>query len=209
MRHAAVVFAVELAAPVVSAKPAPVTRVWTVCADAPSWGKLEKCLERFGKPTLERTFEHLKIVSVGENARQARAPGLYVYAERDSTLRLVTWQYAPAGAAELLDIRKVSVGGKRAYRLDIGTIESSVVVLDDETVLAATVQRKTAAFCLGLDTICASVVESCDVIVGGKAYYTFRGTVALEDGTVVVTGDRSRAGTCPTPERTPLVIGAR
>lgn len=209
MRRAAGVFVIALAASAASAKPAPLITVWTMCGDAPSWGKLEECLARFGEPKLERTFEHMRIVSVGENGQHARAPGLYVYAQRGTTLRLLTWQYASAGAAELLDVRQVSIGGTSGYRFDIGTIEPSGVVLDDETVLAATVRRKTAAFCLGPDPICASVVESCDVSVDGKAYYTFRGTLAIQHGTAVVTGDRSHAGTCTAPERTPLVSGAR
>ncbi|NVB81415.1 MAG: hypothetical protein HOV81_23670 [Kofleriaceae bacterium] len=210
MRRAAAIIALALAAPAASAKPAPVVTVWSMCADAPSWDTLQTCLERFGETRLVRTFEHLKLVSVGEHTVQARAPGLYAYTQRGSALHLVwMWEYASGGKAELFDVRKVSIGGKSGYRFDIGTIEPSVVTLDDETVLEATMQRKTAAFCLGAEMACDNTIESCDVLVDGKAYYTFRGTLAIRDGTAVVTGDRSHAGTCTAPERTPLVSGAR
>lgn len=210
MKGAATLILLALVAPPASAKPVLRPTAWSMCGDAPSWTKLKKCLERFGEVKVARTFERLKVLNLGENAMNTPAPGLYVYyAQRGSSLHLV-WmsQSASGGKVELLDVRKVSVAGRSGYRLDMRSVDP-VVMFDDQTALEATMRQKTAAFCLGTEMACSHVIESCDVLVGGKAYYTFRGTLSIDGGTAVVTGDRSLAGMCTTIERTPLVAGAQ
>ncbi len=176
------------------------------CAQALSWEKLKPCLQRFGTVTIEKSDATVKLVRITPQAGWPM-PGLYVYAQNGAALRLAgMWQFASSASVEVISFAPLKVTGRTGFRLDLGASEPSSVSFDGETSVAATMQYRTSVFCMGPGYICAPAISSCDVFVGGKAYYTFRGTLKLAGPSVTVVGDRSRAGACATPESTPLTF---
>lgn len=184
-----------------------VPTVMSQCPRAASWEKLKACLQRFGAAKIERTEGVVRLVHVSGSTSGWPEPGYYLYAQKGSALQIVgAWRYASNASVEVLSFAPLKVKSRSGYRLDIGTSEPTTVSFDGETVVSATMQSKSAVFCMGPSYSCEPTIESCDVFVDGKAYYTFRGTLKIEGGMVTVTGDRSRAGVCSPPERVPLAF---
>ena len=65
--------------------------------------------------------------------------------------------------------------------------------------------QKLALLCGAGSWRCTAVLTSCDVLVHGRARWSFRGALTFRAGWVDVNGDRSMAGDqCQTPEHVPL-----
>lgn len=176
------------------------------CPRAPSWEKLKPCLQRFGEVQIERSDAAAKLVRI-HSPNDWPMPGLYVYAQKGSGLEIAgEWQYDSLAEVEVLGLSTLKVVGRTGFRLDIGTSESTSVSFDGETAIEATMLMKTAVFCAGPGAACSPVIQSCDILVDGKAYYTFRGALTVRGGVMTVSGDRSRAGACAPAERTPLAF---
>lgn len=177
------------------------------CQRATSWDKLKPCLQRFGDVKVERSQAAGKLVRVGGGPSGWPMPGLYIYAQKGTGFEIAgQWQYDSGAEVEVLGLSTLKVVGRTGFRLDLGTNEATSVSFDGETVMAATMLSKASVFCVGPGAACSPAIQSCDIFVGGKAYYTFRGTLTVAGGQVTVSGDRSRAGACAPPERTPLTF---
>ncbi|NVB81414.1 MAG: hypothetical protein HOV81_23665, partial [Kofleriaceae bacterium] len=158
------------------------------CPRAPSWEKLKPCLQRFGEVKIERSDAAAKLVRI-HNPNDWPMPGLYIYAQKSSGIEIAgEWQYNSFTQLEVLGLSTLKVVGRTGFRLDIGTSEPTSVSFDDETAVAATMMMKTAVFCAGPGAACSPVIQSCDIFVDGKAYYTFRGTLKVGGGMVAVSG---------------------
>jgi hypothetical protein len=177
------------------------------CRRASSWDKLKPCLQRFGKVTIERSAAAAKLVRVDAGPSGWPIPGLYIYAQKGSALEIAgQWQFDSLAEVEVLGLTTLKVGGRVGFRLDVGTGEATSVSFDGETSVSAMMVSKTAVFCVGPGALCSPAIQTCDILVDGKAYYTFRGTLTVQRGVVMVRGDRSRAGACAPPERTSLAF---
>jgi hypothetical protein len=177
------------------------------CPRAASWEKLKPCLQRFGEVKVERGEAAGKLVRVGGGPSGWPMPGLYIYSQHGNALQIAgQWQYDSGAAVEVLGLSTLKVVGRVGFRLDLGTSEATSVSFDGETSVEARMLSKSSVFCVGPGAACSPAIQSCDILVDGKAYYTFRGTLTIAGGAVTITGDRSHAGACAPAERTPLTF---
>ena len=58
----------------------------------------------------------------------------------------------------------------------------------------AIVDRKLAILCAGTGYYCTALTTSCDVLIHGKAYWSYRGKLVIERSMARVEGDRRNAG---------------
>jgi hypothetical protein len=170
------------------------------CREAESWEKLTKCLEKFGKPKIERELANARLISI--TSTNFRVPGLYLYRQIGKKW-LIAGMHEMSGAFEVFGFSNPTIHKRNSYRFDVGVI--------DETSSdggRAIVKQSISMFCTGDSYFCAYVVTSCDYFVDGRARETFRGKLTIKDGTARVAGDRTRSGNyCSAPEEIVLVSG--
>lgn len=178
-----------------------------MCKTADTWERVTRCYAgQSGHLSIARSFSGGKVVRVGNEGFPS--PGLYVFGEHGRRVKLAgSWPTYSWGDVTILDAKSVSVAGRSGVRLEVGSVVPSGIVIDPQTVRPAVMRRRLALFCFGTRASCVTVVERCDVLVDGKSYYAFHGSLTIRGATAQVAGDRSKAGTCEPASEVPLLDG--
>jgi hypothetical protein len=171
------------------------------CRAAPSWDKLKTCLQRFGTVMVRGERKGARLVEVRDT--RLDHGGLYLYTQVESgpwrvggSLRGIEYN------AKGLDT--YSLASAHGFRFD-ATASYRRAVSVGGTERPALHRRNLAVFCSGEAPECTEVLTSCDVYVGGRALWTFRGELTYGTNGVLVAGDRSAAGTeCAQSESEPV-----
>ncbi len=95
---------------------------------------------------------------------------------------------------EVLSFELLKVGHQTGYRLEVGYTEPTSITLDGVSFTPAIMRGKLQFYCSGTHWSCPSVTTACEVMVYGKAWWTFRGTTTIGDNRVRVAGDASAIG---------------
>lgn len=168
------------------------------CDVSKTWTKVTACLARQGqRVSIVREVDGAKLVALRYGSATDATLGLYLLEGGRWTRQAF---YASSNAtSELLAFRKTT---ERGYRMDVGTVLSTSVQLDDVSPTKAVMRRVLTTECRPQKG-CRTVITSCDVYVEGKAYWFFHGQPAWKsDGAVRVAGDTRFAGTLCMPPRT-------
>jgi hypothetical protein len=200
MRALAVTLVILLAGTVsASPPPPPDPQIYEDCVEARSLASLTECFRPFGEPTALWGTATLKLFAV-KQARWDR--GVFLYRLVGTTWKLSGMTFDSDG---FLAIESVTIGKHAGYRLEFGRIRPTQVILDDSSPVAGTIAAKSSLYCRGDTISCTEVITACDIVIKGKAYRTFRGTVTInKDYNLDVSGDRTKAGDCASPERVNL-----
>ena len=160
-----------------------------LCPANADWDKLATCVKRHAPFKLLRDGASLKLLHIDGGRRNFG--GYYVFTY-DKQWRL--HGHVPTySAGDLLQFERVTFGSRAGYRVDLGTTTMSAITVDDETSIPALYRHRITALCFG-GGYCTQVITECDVMVHGRAYFTFRGKLVHENKQLKVIGDRSRAG---------------
>jgi hypothetical protein len=149
------------------------------CSEAKTWDDVMKCVEAHGHAKVEKSLPHARLIRLThEHEPQG---GVYLFVETKG------WQLGGMSeyAGELLGFDHPTLGRHSVYRYELGVSER----VGDEVVI-----RREQVYCTGVGYRCTTVVTACDVLVGGKAIETFRGTVSFHQQHLRITGDRTHAG---------------
>jgi hypothetical protein len=160
-----------------------------LCPAGASWEKVSSCIERQVQFKLVRDEPNVKLIQV---AGGARFSGLYLYTHGDNwKLQGEVHLYQDF---ELLSFGRATFGKHGAYRIEIGMTSATAISLDGETNVNANFRYQLTNLCLDESVGCLQLTTSCDVLVHGRAYNTFRGKLVYEDKQLKVVGDRTAAG---------------
>ena len=163
------------------------------------------CTRAFGDAKVVRSLPHVQLIRIPRADKGPNAPGYYLFLEQGGR-----WQIAGMreGDAELFGFDAPKLGTHTAYHFELGIAERTEVSLDGVTTTQAMSSRREQVYCSGSGFRCSVVMTSCDVLVGGKAVATFRGTVSWKKDMLHVAGDRSHAGDqCAQEEDVPIYFG--
>jgi hypothetical protein len=185
---------------VASARVIMIPPVARACGEEPTWEQVAACAAKFGAVKVDRTLPHARLVKVTDPKGTVR--GFYLFVERHGAWRLGGMYEEPGDA---LALESVQLGTHDVYHVEIGTTSHEEIGLDDGTTARAVIVNHAQIYCSGVGYRCSAMTTSCDVLVGGKAQWTFRGKVTWKDGALHVSGDRSHAGSmCDQNETVPL-----
>jgi hypothetical protein len=186
-----------------SARVIRVPAIARACDGNRSWSDVLKCTGTYGDAKLAKALPHARVVHIpGRRDDKPSAPGVYLFVEEHGAWHLGGLY---EGEAEVLGLARVTLGSHAAYRVDLGDSLHMQMSVDDVTSTPAVYVRREQLYCSGLGYSCSTVMTACDVLVGGKAIATFRGTVTSKDTTLHIAGDRTRAGRdCDQPEEVPV-----
>ncbi|HEY5951983.1 MAG TPA: hypothetical protein VIV40_41085 [Kofleriaceae bacterium] len=168
-----------------------------VCPGNDDWAKVGECIKRHGAFTVVREEANLKVVSLGE---QSRFAGIYIY------MHGKTWrmhgQLRISEPHDVLDFSHVTFGNHVGVRLDVGLTTPMSFSIDGETSETMGLFRQTLTLLCFEDGVgCTQMTTACDLMLHGKAYYSFRGKLRYANHQLEVIGDRRIAGDyCAQPE---------
>jgi hypothetical protein len=170
-----------------------------LCPGNDSWDRVAQRIRRQSPFTLERDGAAIKVVNIdaGMLGRHSLS-GIYVYRfDKKWTLHGELRVYQPR---DLLRVERVTFGARTGYRLDVGVTTDMPFSFDDETTIRGVLRQQLTLLCFD-EGGCQQIVTACDVLVHGKAYSSFRGTLRYIDRQLRVVGDRRNAGAmCAQPE---------
>ena len=178
-----------------SASPRRVVHIPTIgelCPGGEDWDKVTTCIKRQAPAAkIIRDQPDLKLVRVAENTRFG---GLYLYTHPKQWK--LSGEVRTYQDFDLLSFEPGTFGKRSGYRIDIGMAQESAITFDPESgvVVPALFVYKLTSLCLGEGYGCVQMTTSCDVLVHGKAYNSFRGKLVYENKQLKVVGDRSNAG---------------
>ncbi len=170
------------------------------CQRAASWDAMQVCVRRFGVMTMLRSSADMRLVRVTTDGDDLGVSGQYLFVRHGRR-----WQLGASirGEYEVKSITRPTFDGQQVIRIDIAHALRHEIVIADGVSHPAWYSARMSVFCDGTSAACEQVVTSCDLIVRGKTFNRFRGTLAYEQaGSMRVVGDRTLAGTnCEQPER--------
>jgi len=178
------------------------------CPGGADWSAVTKCLARFGRPQIVDTLGRARLVKMPDVATGGfRVPGVYLYEQTGKRWSLTGTLVGPG--YEATGLANVTYGTRTGYRFDARRDASGAVVIGEHAVPARTKQTH-AVLCFSGGPWCSVALLSCDVFVGGKSYYSFRGSLVWRDKRLHLDGDRSAAGPyCASQEEVYLPFDAR
>lgn len=182
--------ALLLVAGTATARVVRVPAIVSECSTEPTWDDIRACVDQQGRSTIAQSLPHARLLRVAHEGDKHTDLALFVETKG--------WRLAglDEDAGELLDFQRITLGTREAYRIDLGSSEH-----DEDRII----QRHEQRYCTGAGYRCSSVMIACDMLVGGKAIATFRGTVTWQDDHLHVAGDRTRAGDeCEQPADVPV-----
>ncbi|HSD87757.1 MAG TPA: hypothetical protein VLB44_09600 [Kofleriaceae bacterium] len=169
------------------------------CDRNKSWPKLHSCLQRGGN-SVNALYEldGAKLVSVrGGSSSDTAAVYLFLFREG-------VWQRANVYTTvnptnEILTFGRMKK--TRGYKLEVGTVSTVTTKLGENWVGKVTLRRLITTVCLDETGYCRSLFTQCDALIDGKALWSFRGQLAIDNTKIQLSGDTSRAGTICAPPR--------
>lgn len=177
--------------------------LYYACPKGKTWETVAKCLRTQGRADIVKTVAGGKLVRLDQNeGGKWIDAGVYLYVE-DKAGWHIAGMFAGGGTDyELLEFEHLVVGKHTGFRIDIGQASPMFVQLDGLTSSHALRRASMTMFCGGVNNYCLVVTKSCEVLVHGNAYWTFRGAMTINGNEVTVKGDRSYAGPfCTQAER--------
>jgi hypothetical protein len=167
-----------------------------LCPGNAEWAKVAECLKRQVVFKLAHDDARVKLVHV---PGASRFGGLYVYSfAKQWQLRGELRLYEEH---DVLAFQRVTLGKYGAYRLDAGVSAATTFSFDGETSVPAVLRQQITLLCFDTTLGCTQVMTACDLMLSGKAYYSFRGKVVFAAHELKVVGDRRNAGNyCVQPE---------
>lgn len=193
---------VLLVAATASARVIRLPRVVEECGSDLTSEQVLTCTQKFGDAKVERTLPHAQLVRIPKRDTSPTAPGYYLFIEDHGK-----WQIAGMreGSGELFGFDSVKLGTHTAYHFELGISDRTEISLDDITTSPAVLVRREQVYCGDTGYRCSIVMTACDVLVGGKAIATFRGTVTWKNDMLHIAGDRAQArGECAQEEDVPV-----
>jgi hypothetical protein len=191
MRWLVVAIAVLLGGPAV-AKVTQLPPMNRTCPGGGSWDAVTSCLAKLGTVSTVATTAGARIASLAATTRYY--DGHYLYVERGGRWQFAGLVAASSTARDLLGFEAVTLEGHTGYRIELGDEFPVTVQPTGAGTVSALVRRRHVVFCRGNGWHCTDAIVQCEVLVRGQAFWTFRGTLAIDGDIVRVTGDRSRAG---------------
>ena len=88
----------------------------------------------------------------------------------------------------------MTLGKHSGFRLDAGVATTTSMSLDGETTMPAVLRQRLTLLCFDEGFGCTQMMTACDLLLHGKAYYSFRGKVVYANHAIKVVGDRRNAG---------------
>jgi len=169
--------------------------MYYACPKGKTWDDVKKCLEKNGRPLVIKQLAGAKIVRLDqlENGKWFDA-GIYIYVEQAKQWKIAGSFFGRGTEYELLDFKPLTIFNHTGYRLDIGQATPLYVQLDGLTTRPATRRTYSTLFCSPNNKYCTQATRLCEVLVYGKAYWTFRGDMKINGNEVTITGDRKIAG---------------
>lgn len=162
-----------------------------MCPTATSWGGITSCLAKHGTAKLLRKHQGARLVRwTGGKDGDAM---MLLYVERNGGWQIGGQDRDYNRDSQLLAFEPITVGKRTGYRIEIGRASPLPLLIDGISPVDAELRTKESLFCGGDSRRCAGVTTSCEVLVRGSARFAFRGTIVIEDDTVHVKGDRSKA----------------
>ena len=177
--------------------------MYYACPAAKTWDDVTKCLKKHGRPALVKQLAGAKLVRLDQQeSAQWVDGGLYLYVEYKGQWKIAGAFFGRGTDYELLDLRPLTIGKTTGFRFDIGQASMLYVQLDGLTTQAATRRAYQTMFCSPTNNYCTQAVRTCEVLVRGRAYWTFRGAMTVNGNEVTIAGDRRNAGPfCSQAER--------
>jgi hypothetical protein len=170
------------------------------CEASKAWSKVTACHTRQGTTvSVLYELEGAKLVSLRYPSREDAT--LHLYLLDNGIWHRQSFYAATNANSELLSFKPTDRAG---YRLDVGMTNPTSVMIDEVSPTKALLKRILTTECRrGVG--CRTLVTSCDVLVDGRAYWSFRGTVVWSEGNAVkIAGDTRFSGKLCTPARTVL-----
>jgi len=161
-----------------------------------SWTAMTACLAKHGlKTRVVRTLATAKLLETGGD--------LVLFVETGGSWHL-GGLLENASDYEVLGLETVVANHHTGYRVDLALMQGTSVSFDNATGRAGLRLTRSSLYCSGERYWCLQVTSACDVLLDGKTYSTFRGTVTIAGNELVNAGDRSAAIACSFPEREAL-----
>jgi hypothetical protein len=172
----------------------------TSCEASKIWSKVTACLARQGSTvSVLYEIEGAKLLSLRYAPRADSTLNLYLL--DNGMWRRQSFYAATNANSELLSFKPTEHAG---YRLDVGMATATSVMIDEVSPTKALLKRIVTTECRR-GSGCRTMVTSCDVLVDGRAYWSFRGTIVWSEGTTVkIAGDTRFSGKLCTPAKTLL-----
>jgi hypothetical protein len=199
MKRAVIVMLLVLAASADARRVIHIPTLAELCPGNDSWDRVAQCIRRQSSFQLERDAAAIKVVNIAPGmAGRHSLSGIYVYRfDKKWTLHGVLRVYQPR---ELLRFERITFGAHTGYRLDVGITTNMPFSFDDETMIPGVLRQQLTLLCFD-EGGCQQIVTACDLLVHGKAYASFRGTLRYVERQLRVVGDRRHAGAmCAQPE---------
>ena len=175
---------------VASARVMMIPPVARACSEEQTWDDVATCAAKFGAVKIERTLPHARLVRI-TNAN-AGDRGIYLFVESHKAWRLGGMYEAPV---EVLGLDTVSIGTAASTASSIGISEHEDVALDDDDHVHAVSLRHEQML---LRRRRLSLLDGDDVVRRARSPARRAGRFAArsagKSGSLLVTGDRSRAG---------------
>lgn len=177
------------------------------CPRLKSWQDLTGCFTKHGWGSrVERTIGKAKLLRLDVQIGAKRIDNMLALYVEDAKGVHLGGMYElvadDAGSVFVLAAEELTVKAHTGIRIDLGEEHASSVSVDDLTARPAVQRMRHSLYCSGLGWQCTDIITSCDVLVDGKTYWTFRGNVTIKDNMVLVAGNRDLAGSCaPSPSQ--------
>jgi hypothetical protein len=164
------------------------------CPTGKSWGEIAACLSKGATVKVLEQRAGAKLVRLALKQSYGVESGLLLYVERRGLWRVGGYMSSYRTDFQLLGFEQIKVGKHKGYRIDIGQVADTRLVIDDISPVPAIVRTRRSLYCSGNQYRCSEVTTLCEVLVHGNTRFLFRGKVSIEDATVHVKGDTARAG---------------
>jgi hypothetical protein len=182
------------------------------CRTRPSWSEVERCLNKLGRFTIERSLDRARLVRVwiddpdADDTERKQDAGVYLFLQQKDSTWLIGGMFAERVDYTAISLAQVTIERHVGYRLDMGTLQRTSLALDGAPPVDTVTRTLMSLYCYGNDHRCIDIVTACEVMSSrGKTLLAFHGTLRLERGDLVVDGDPSHAGSvCASTRRIPL-----
>ena len=179
--------------------------LYHLCPRGKTWDDVAKCIAKQGKLAVTRAIQGAKLVRLDqqEDGKEWVDAGVYLYVERQGAWKIAGAFFGRGTDYELIDLRPLVVGTHSGFQIEIGQTTQMWVQLDGITPSRALRRTMQTLYCGGHSNWCAHTIRSCEVLVHGGAYWTFRGSHTIQNNNeVAIVGDRRLAGPfCTQAER--------
>jgi hypothetical protein len=173
------------------------------CRTHKTWEQMSTCLEQHGTLKTLRSGKGLRLVHIVKIENTDRVDmGVYLVLERAGAWHIGGMYSGGSTSFELLAFEPLTIGKHTGHRMELGVTMTSTISPDDgATTIPALWRLRRTLYCAGTSYGCPDATLSCEVLVRGKAVFTFRGRAELDHNSIWIRGDRSKAGPCAPADR--------